>query len=161
MADGYRTQQVCQNGHQITSDLEYSPERASAHCAECGAATLHQCPGCGANIRGYYHVSGVLSLVGTPIPKYCHSCGKPYPWMVAALEAAEELADELDGLSDEDREVLKGALADISKDGPRTELGATRIKKIYAKAGSVGQRMLEGVIVNIASGKALALLGLG
>ncbi len=157
----YRSQQVCLNGHQITSRYEDLPERRAEFCSSCGASTVHECPNCSASIRGYYARRNVVSGRTVPVPKFCHACGETYPWTANALEAAKELANELEGLSDEDREILKGALSDITTDGPRTELGATRIKRIYAKAGDAGKRILEGVIVNIATGKALGLLGLG
>lgn len=77
----YDAQQVCLNGHQITAHYYRSPERRKPFCDQCGAKTIHQCPDCGTDIKGHYRVEGVVVLGrGTPIPDFCHNCGKPYPW---------------------------------------------------------------------------------
>jgi hypothetical protein len=47
------------------------------------------------------------------------------------------LADELDELSPDDKELLKGSLDDLVADTPRTPLAATRFKKLVAKLGPV------------------------
>jgi hypothetical protein len=76
----YDVMQVCLNGHQITSTLKSNPQLSQIRCNKCGEKTISECPKCGENIRGYYHVAGVLSLHSIPIPEYCHKCGEPYPW---------------------------------------------------------------------------------
>lgn len=76
----YDVMQVCLNGHQITSTLKSNPELGQDRCNKCGEKTISVCPKCEAAIRGYYHVTNVLSLHSVPIPEYCHKCGKPYPW---------------------------------------------------------------------------------
>ena len=51
-------------------------------CPTCGANVLTGCPKCRTRIRGYYHVPGVTSFTGdyTP-PRFCDSCGAPFPWL--------------------------------------------------------------------------------
>jgi hypothetical protein len=100
----------------------------------------------------------VISISETPVPDYCPECGKPYPWRATALSAAMEAADELDELSEEDRKKLKGALADIATDNPRTDLAVTRIKKIALSLGSFGKSVLQKVALDIASAKARGML---
>jgi len=80
MAGSYDTQQVCLNGHQITDTYNQSIERRMDHCDRCGAETIFKCPSCSAEIRGYHTIPGVVSMMRTPVPEYCHACGKPYPW---------------------------------------------------------------------------------
>jgi len=70
-----------------------------------------------------------------PLPIFCPDCGKPYPWTEAKLKAAQELSDELDNLSPEEREMLKKSLNDIVRDTPQTTVAATRFKRLVAKAG--------------------------
>lgn len=76
----YDTMQVCLNGHQITAYYDSSPENRMDFCNKCGEKTIYQCQNCNEKIRGYHHVTGVISLHGVPIPSNCHKCGKSYPW---------------------------------------------------------------------------------
>ena len=84
-------------------------------------------------------------------PIFCPDCGKPYPWTEAKLKAAQELADELDNLSPEERDLLKKSLDDIMLDTPQTIVAATRFKKIAAKAGKATVKELRKLVVDIAS----------
>ena len=74
------------------------------------------------------------------------------------MAAAKELADELDDLTEEDRAKLKGALDDISRDGPRSEVGAARVKKILSKVGGGIGNALYKVAVDVASEAAKKVL---
>ena len=62
----YDDTQVCLNGHRTTGSLSISPERASAYCEDCGAATLENCENGNEQIRGHYNVPGVVSFVPYP-----------------------------------------------------------------------------------------------
>lgn len=76
--DWYDIMQVCINGHKITTALASMPNTGTDHCDECGARTISKCESCGTNIRGHHHNAGIS--FGTPVPDWCHKCGKPYPW---------------------------------------------------------------------------------
>jgi hypothetical protein len=76
----YDTQQVCENGHQVTSSYHEHPELRRDFCESCGARTLCTCSKCGTEIRGHFHVPNVLSLVSTSVPEFCQSCGHSFPW---------------------------------------------------------------------------------
>jgi len=91
----YDTMQVCLNGHQITANYDARPEVRREFCDACGAPTIHQCPHCGALIRGAHITPGVAVLGGRiPVPKHCHKCGKPYPW-TEAKKGGDEQAQAL------------------------------------------------------------------
>lgn len=75
----YDVQQVCVNGHQITSMAKSAPELTSPHCDQCGAVTITKCPKCDKDIKGYYH-SNIVSGGRTAIPPYCKECGAAFPW---------------------------------------------------------------------------------
>lgn len=79
---GYHdAQQVCLNGHQITDDFHRSPQFRRDFCNKCGAKTIHKCQSCGTDIKGDYHVDGVIAVgFSTPVPKFCEKCGAKYPW---------------------------------------------------------------------------------
>ncbi len=86
-----------------------------------------------------------------PLPIFCPDCGKPYPWTEAKLKAAQELADGLDNLSKEERDILKKSLDDIVRDTPQTVVAATRFKKIVAKAGKVAADGFRDILVDVLS----------
>ena len=68
------------------------------------------------------------------LPSFCHECGHAYPWVGKRLQAAKDLADELDELSDEEKQKLKATLDDLIPDTPQTEVAGTRFKKIMRRA---------------------------
>lgn len=131
----YDTAQVCLNGHVVNDRADGSPQHNEAFCERCSAATITACLSCGTAIRGYYHSNVVvLGGNGTPAPAFCYACGAAFPWTEAQLAAARELADEMEGLSDEEKERLKANLADLAAATPRTEVAALQTKKLLAKA---------------------------
>jgi hypothetical protein len=148
----YRTAQIYQNGHVITTDADTAPELRADFCRQCGSKTTTKCPDCSASIRGHYHVDGVISLGRNyAVPAFCHACGKPYPWTAAKLDAARELADELDELTPDEREKLKGTLDDLVRDTPRTQVAGTRFKRIMSKVGTSSASAMRDIIVDVLS----------
>lgn len=155
----YRTAQVCLNGHSTTSDIQLSPELMARFCPECGEQTITQCPSCQKDIRGWYHVEGVISIRDYVPPRYCYDCGKPFPWTSRALEAARELTDEIDELTPDEKKTLKQAIADLSTDSAKTGLAATRYKKILGKIGKVAADALTKIVIEVATEGAKKSLG--
>jgi len=94
---------------------------------------------------------GTLNHTDLPLPIFCPDCGKPYPWTEAKLKAAQELADELDNLSPEERDLLKRSLDDIMRDTPQTTVAANRFKRLVAKAGQVTAEGFRDILVDILS----------
>jgi hypothetical protein len=146
----YKIAQVCLNGHMVTSDIG-NYELRSKFCRTCGTSTITACPKCNAGIRGYYYASGVLTLGETPVYPFCHECGSAYPWTEAKIKAARDMADELDELSQEERERLKGTLDDLTRNTPQTEVAVVRFKKLMTKAGKAGANAMRDIVVNIVS----------
>ena len=144
---------ICLNGHVVNDSSQTSPQFNAKHCRKCGEATIDKCPACQKSIKGEYHVPGVV-VVGRgdpPAPSFCHECGKPYPWTERRLTAAKELADEMDGLTDDDKLKLRGALDDLAKEGPKTEPAKFRFKQIMKKVGGDGYEMMKKVVTDIVS----------
>jgi len=84
-------------------------------------------------------------------PSYCHGCGRAFPWTTAKIKAAKEYAAEIEGLDDAERKQLQQAIDDLAAGGPRTELAASRFKRLMKKAGvAVGGRVYK-VFVDVAS----------
>lgn len=152
MSDSYYdTAQICTNGHLINTMAASSPQSNQKHCAECGASTIMVCPSCNAAIRGYHHVPGVIGFFNFHKPSYCYDCGQAYPWTASSLEAARELADELEGLNLEEREQLKNSFPDLVKNTPKTVVAETRFKKIMKKAGSEAYDGMKSILVDVVS----------
>lgn len=147
----YDVAQICLNGHVVNSMVVFLPQSNQKHCSECGAETIITCLDCKAPIRGYYHVPGVIGFFGYSKPSYCHNCGKPYPWTTSGLEAAWELADELENLSDEEKQQLKDSFPDLMRDTPKTVVAETRFKKIMKKAGTEAYDAMKFILIDIVS----------
>ena len=148
----YDTAQICLNGHVITSSSKTSPIFKRQFCDKCGAATITECPKCGANIRGYYHFPGDFTSGSTyRVPKFCPDCGAAYPWTESSLKAAHDLANEIKQISDEERDILTQSLDELVKDTPQTEVAAIRVKKIVSKADTEAANALREILSGILS----------
>lgn len=133
----------CTNGHFIDSATDHPlgvPVRewqaGRNFCSTCSKPTIRTCQHCKFPI-----------LVDTEKPSFCGSCGKPYPWTETALQAASELADELEELNSEDRITLKETFSDLTADTPRTQLAATRFKRIMKKVTSTAGEALQKIML--------------
>ena len=153
--EGYDTAQICLNGHMINSSSVESPQFSKDFCTTCGKSTITQCPNCKTPIRGYYHGGASFE---PDVPHFCHGCGQSYPWTAARIEAAQELASELDGLDDHERKLLAGTIDDIVRDSPKTTVAATRFKKIIAKSGKVAIDSFKEILVDVVSETAKKML---
>jgi len=155
------TAQICLNGHIINSNVETSPEFCDDYCSDCGASTIKNCTNCDTKIRGDYNADGVIAVGGFySAPRHCRACGEAFPWISEKVAAAQELADELDELSPEDRVLLKASIVDLSNDSARTELASFRYKKLVKKAGVVGGDALNKIMVCVMTAAAKSWLGL-
>jgi hypothetical protein len=153
MSDSYfDVAQVCLNGHAINSCSQSAPGRNEDFCSDCGAKTISACEACGEAIRGYYHIPGVFR-VGTSCepPKFCHRCGDAYPWTKTALQAALDLAQEIDGLSPEERSQLAEAIPNLLTDSPKTPAAESRFKRIMGKVGKEAANTMRSVMVDVVS----------
>lgn len=152
MSDSYYDlAQICQNGHVINAMARDYPNSNQDHCDRCGAPTIMACPSCNTGIRGHYHVPGVIGFNRYTAPAFCYKCGKPFPWTGAGLIAAEELADELEGLTDQERESLKKSLSELIRETPNTRVAETRFKRLMKKVGKDGYESMRSILTDIVS----------
>ncbi len=135
------------NGHLITDSLHLTPEHGKKYCEKCGEATISTCLVCEAEIHGRYTMFSFSEGLGLRIPAYCHDCGNPYPWTVAKIKAAQELAEEIEGLSAGDRELFRKDIEDIAANNPRADVAATRMKRVLKGAGDA----VRNIVVDIGS----------
>ncbi len=147
----FRVGQVCRSGHPITDSADSHPEHREAFCSKCGSATTMTCEKCQTTIRGDYYVRGVYVRATWNPPRHCHHCGSPYPWTESKLRASAELIDELDELSETEREKLKASVEDLVRDSPSAEVAALRVKKAFLKLGKLGSESLRALLVDVLS----------
>ena len=147
----YDVGQICENGHIANSSARDNPARNQAHCDQCGSPTITTCPDCETEIRGKYNVPGVVGFFDYTAPAFCYQCGQPFPWTVAALRAAEDLTDEMDALSDDEKVSLKKTLPDLVRETPRARVAQTRFKKLMNKAGGEAAAGIRSLLTDIVS----------
>ena len=161
MSEGYyETAEVCPNGHHTTASVETWPALRSSFCPECGEATFTKCRKCGGRIRGYYRIPEVAGFGEWSPPNYCHQCGQPYPWTTLRLTTAKAMADAIDELSPQDREVLKQSLSDLGRDSPRTDSAVTRYSKLRKKMGATAASAFDKVVGALATAAVKTTLGI-
>ena len=85
------------------------------------------------------------------LPRFCINCGEPYPWTGSKLQAAKDLALELNVLDDQDRAVLEKSINDMVKDTPTSHMAAIRFKKIMLKVGQNAALMFREILINVLS----------
>ena len=159
-APRFEVQLVCANGHLLNDWAQAQAAPDAKFCPECGEGTLSRCPECDTALRARFLPEGERNG-GKRLaraPRYCHECGSPFPWTAERLLAADELAAQLDDLSDEERRLLRAAFRDILTENPRTEVAALRIKRAAEQAGKGAGRILFEVVENLASETAKRLI---
>src|SRR5947209_12681692 len=95
----YDVAEICCTGHVVNGASIAYPELGAPFCSLCGAPTIRACPWCGAAIPGEYHLSASVTSSSVTAPAYCAHCGAAFPWTTARIEAAYELAEEIDLLT--------------------------------------------------------------
>jgi hypothetical protein len=152
---------ICLNGHVINSLSSSSPEHNTKFCEQCGEASIRQCPSCEAPIRGEYQAEGVV-VIGAAFsaPSHCHNCGKPYPWTERRAQALKELLQELEELSQIERDNLEKSIPDILSETPETPTAVLLFKKLFVKLGANGSKAMIDLLKNVATDYVKQQLGI-
>lgn len=154
----YDFAQICLNGHIVNSATETFSHLNREFCKECGAKAITECPNCKSKIEGQIDPKGEWDYFPYDVPSYCPKCGNPYPWIKTKIQAAHDLAQELENISDEEKNILSQSIDDIVKDSPKTTLAATRFKKILIKAGTHAGNAFKDILVDVLSETAKRIL---
>ncbi len=152
--------QICLNGHLVNEASKKSPQFSSKFCRKCGQRTIDKCPLCKAHISGLYQATGTPNIISpeSPVPLYCHDCGKPYPWTQTTLDTAIELISGEDGLTPEEKATITKSLPDIITQTPRTPLAATKVKAVMEKMSGVGKEGFKQLLSDITTESAKPLI---
>jgi hypothetical protein len=155
-------QQVCLNGHLITQTCVRAPSTRQAYCGDCGERTVFSCEGCGAYLRGLNWKAALDDIFYQPPPPtaFCIQCGKPYPWTKKRMDAALELAHQVEGVGSLEMERLEESLPNLAADTPQSGLAVVRWKKFIAQAGSVIGPFIKKLITEIATEAVKRSMGL-
>lgn len=147
----YDVAQICNNGHEITSMYNGSPELRADYCDRCGEQTITNCLNCEEKIRGYYSVPGIVSLSTNDVPSFCHGCGSPYPWTEKIFDNATELVGLDEELSDEQKEIIKSSFPDLIVETPTTPVAVAKYKKYASSAQGFVKDGLRNLLIDVVS----------
>ena len=148
---------ICTNGHSI---IERHPLKSTEYCEKCGAELISKCPNCNSAIKEW-HINAVVTY--TPEfekPSYCRSCGKPYPWTSAAIEATALMIQEDAELSELERQNLEASLPDIIVETPKTKLATIRIQKALLTCSKFTAEAIRQFAIDFGCELAKSSLGL-
>lgn len=129
----YKNALVCLDGHVVSRDISANSSfRTMTHCPKCGLQLISACLSCNQPIHGD-EVDSIgrvhRSSKSTPADTFCYHCGKPYPWTESKFENAELIINELDCLSDTDKEKLCHSLKDLYSETSKTSYAILLVKK--------------------------------
>jgi hypothetical protein len=141
---------ICMNGHVVNSRVLNSPEKNVPFCGACGEPTTKVCLACKALIRGD-HFNGMAWISARSAPAYCEECGKAHIWTENALNAAIEMSQEIEEFTVDDKAVFAREVVSITKNSPNAEVSATRLMRLTKKAASASGKVLENILVKVAS----------
>jgi hypothetical protein len=153
-------QQVCLNGHIITNYFRTYPEGAKKFCSSCGAETITACQSCQHLLRGE-ELNPSVTVLGFdyPPPAFCGQCGAQHPWTKRKIEAALELAGEIEE-NQVELERLRASISALAADTPATSLAIVRVKKLLFKAkGTLGPALLK-MLMDIGTDEVRRQMGL-
>lgn len=143
---------ICNNGHILTDCIATDQHLLEVkYCKECGTKIISGCPSCNTEILGCekYQYEGFMpnsvntGYSGYSLPKFCHHCGEPYPWMQAILKNLEEIIDMADELDEVDKSILKEKFPELLIESPEATAAALRISKTLKAASNTTVQALK------------------
>lgn len=141
-------QQICLNGHQITSFVNFKPEEMKSYCSDCGAETITTCPYCGKRIPGGEYITddyGLDVYTSAKVPDYCEKCGKPFPWTNKEFELKEPNNNVLSETSNQNVFIVHGHNTEI-KDQVEQHISDSGFNPIILhKQANLGKTIIEKV----------------
>jgi len=156
---------VCRAGH-LVGDPYDRPGQESTPCPICGAETFSSCLGCREPIWALSSPSPPpIGTSGSPadqpapqLPRYCHCCGRPFPWTERVLSAVRSVIREIAALDPYERDQLRRSIDHIVHETPQTRLAVLRINAALSRVGGETAASLRALIVSIASAGVIPLL---
>lgn len=171
----YDTAQICKEGHIITIHAIGEPATLKKSCPECGSRTFMACPLCGAAIQGCMHDCYTIKTSFDSdkvishfdcctknyiLPKYCHECGKPYPWMLEYINEFDILLEKIEIISDEQKKILRKSFPNLLSDNARYASSALEFAPLLNKLNGIAGEVLRDLLKKAAIDKVCDILQL-
>ena len=160
----YKIALVCLDGHVVTRDISSNSSfRTMSHCPRCGLKLTNVCLSCGEPLHGNEVNDKGQMFVGSksaPPEAFCYHCGKPYPWTESRFENAELIINELDCLSDVDKEKLCRSLKDLYSETPQTAYAVLLVKKAMLACKGVLKDSFMKMLVDFCCAAVKSQLGI-
>ena len=140
------TAQICENGH-IASSYGDSTD---LFCRKCGAPIISKCPACKQPIKGKPN-EDYSYMYSYERPSFCVYCGSPFPWVIQAQEAAQELLALDATLDPEEQKLLYNSIPDLVVDTPKSKVAATRWSRFLSHVKPQFQDAIKQVLIEVVS----------
>jgi integrase len=137
--------QVCTNGHLVNQRVIEERDHCQPFCDRCGSATVMACRRCCAPIRGEYHAPNGYALGPIEVPGYCLGCGAAYPWTERRIQAAKELADEVEHVPYIGRRRLSALEPEHVQSAYAVMLNDLSPRSVYTTHGTLRQALQKAV----------------
>ena len=164
---------ICEKGHLQLSTLYFSEVYPNSYCKECGSKIIDKCPHCNAEIQGgvAYHRTGRESVVyrdlttktekypNNTVPKYCHNCGKPYPWIENFLNTYKDtLSLALENETELQNKIYNATEELVKNNFDLKSPMANFFKLLLDKAGDLAKGIVVDSVSSVASEQFLQFL---
>ncbi|WP_338946645.1 DUF2321 domain-containing protein [Fusobacterium pseudoperiodonticum] len=168
---------ICKKGHLQISTLKFSEKYENPYCKECGSEIIDKCPHCNAEIQGgtlkvkkeidlsttdffnqgYYEKEYRIS--NNYIPKYCHNCGKPYPWIENFLNTYKDtLSLALENETELQNKIYNATEELVKNNFDLKSPMANFFKLLLNKTGDLAKDVVVNTLSSIASEQFLQFL---
>lgn len=163
---------ICEKGHLQTSILESSENYENLYCKKCGSKIIDRCPHCNAEIQGgmAYHtverdivykqpIIDTQKYPNNVVPKYCHNCGKPYPWIEDFLNTYKDtLSLALENETELQNKIYNATEELVKNNFDLKSPMANFFKLLLNKTGDLAKDVVVNTLSSIASEQFLQFL---
>lgn len=168
---------ICKKGHLQESILKLNEKCLNKFCQDCGSEIIDACPNCNSIIQGgILKVKKEIDLYNTDffnqryyekeyriptsyIPKYCHNCGKPYPWTEEFLNIYKEtLSLALENEAELQNKIYNATEELVKNNFDLKSPVANFFKLLLNKAGNLAKDVVVDTLSSVASEQFLQFL---
>lgn len=150
---------VCLEGHLVSDAPAPGSAAVERLCPQCAVPVIAECPGCREPILGVpgsaYRLPGLGGVEpgARPLlpPRYCHCCGRPFPWTERVVSAVRTAIRELRMLDAFERDQLRRSLDHIIHETPQTGAALVRINAALTRIGGETADRLRELLMSVAT----------
>ena len=143
---------VSLNGHLVPEPVPGDTPESPRDCPRCGGPTILSCPGCREPILGVpSRPQQDPGQEGFTPPRYCHCCGRPFPWTERVVSAVRMAIRQVGALDHYERDQLRRCVDHLIHETPQTRLAVLRVNAALSRIGGDAATALRELFVSIAS----------